>query len=62
LQVDGEKAMGTKTLRKDPWRELASKKGARQVELQQVLEDLAVESEGFKRDLLRRVNRLMQKR
>ncbi len=53
--------MATKTLRKDPWKELASRKGARQVELQEVLEDLAVEqSEGFKKDLLRRINRLMR--
>ncbi|MGB9722866.1 MAG: hypothetical protein ACP5OO_01820 [Chloroflexia bacterium] len=55
--------MAAKTLRKDPWKELSSRKGTRHVDLREVLEELAVEQgEGFKKDLLRRVNRLMRTR
>jgi hypothetical protein len=47
----------------DPWKELAKNKGNEQVRLEEVLEELPVDSRrGFKKDLIERVEQLARTR
>ncbi len=48
---------------KDPWKELSKNKGNEQVRLEEVLEELPVDSRrGFKKDLIERVEQLARTR